>query len=78
MRVPQSSLQVVRLVMLCTLGCGFAVFMIAAAFAPELFAGPVTAGGTVSFWFVYGLGLIWAVVLMTAAYVVLANAADRA
>ena len=78
MRVPQSSLHVVRLAMLLVLGGAFAVFVAAAAFAPDLFAGPVTAGGTVSIWFAYGLGLIWAVVLMTGAYVLLANAADRA
>ena len=78
MRVPRGSLHLVRLGMLLVLGGAFAAFMTAAAFAPDLFAGPVTAGGTVSIWFAYGLGLIWAVVLMTAVYVVLANAADRA
>ena len=78
MRVSQGSLQVIRLVMLLLLGGGFAVFVAAAAFAPGLFAGPVPAGGSVSGWFAFGLGLIWAVVLMTGVYVALANAADRA
>ncbi len=78
MRVSQSNLQVVRIVMLLLLGAAFAVFVAAAAYAPGLFAGPVTAGGTVSIWFLFGIGLIWAVVLMTGFYVLLANAADRA
>ncbi len=78
MRVSQSSLHVIRVVMLLLLGAGFAVFVAAAAFAPGLFAGPVTTGGSVSVWFLFGFGLIWSVVLMTGVYVALANAADRA
>ena len=77
-RVSQSSLRVVRLVLLLVLGAAFAVFMVVAAFAPGLFAGPLVAGGTVSFWFLFAIGLIWAVVLTTGLYVLLANAADRA
>ncbi len=76
MRISREGLHVVRLVMLLLLGSAFAVFVTAAGFAPGLFAAPVVAGGAVSGWFVFGLGLIWAVVLMTGAYVVLANAAD--
>ena len=78
MRVSQASLRVVRLVLLLPLGCAFAVFVAAAAFAPDLFAGSLVPGGAVSFWFLFGIALIWAVVLTTGAYVLLANAADRA
>ncbi len=77
-RVSQSSLHVVRLVLLLLLGGAFAVFMTAAAFAPGLFAGPLLPGGIVSSWFLFGIGLIWAVVLTTGIYVLLANAADGA
>ena len=76
-RVSPSSLHVIRLVLIVVLGGAFAVFMTAAAFAPGLFAGPVMPGGTVSYWFLFGIGLIWAVVLTTGLYVALANASDR-
>ena len=78
MRVSRSSLRVVRLVLILLLGGAFAIFMTAVAFAPDLFAGPLIIGGTVSLWFLFGIGLIWSVVLTTGIYVMLANAADRA
>ncbi len=63
-------------VLLGALGLLYAIFMVAAAFAPGWFAGPVVAGGVVSVWFVYGLGLIWGVVLATGLYVAIANAEE--
>ena len=65
-------------VLLALLGFFYAVFMIIAAFAPGLLAGPVVAGGTVSGWFLYGICLIWGVVLATGLYVFLANAEENA
>ena len=65
-------------VLLALLALFYAGFMIAAAFAPGLLAGPVVAGGTVSAWFLYGICLIWGVVLATGLYVFLANAEEDA
>ncbi|MGY2047739.1 DUF485 domain-containing protein [Methylobacterium sp. JK268] len=65
------------LVLLLILGLLYTVFMIAAAFAPGALAGPVVAGGTASYWFLYGFCLIWSVVLATGLYVLLANAEER-
>lgn len=65
-------------VLLGVLALSYAGFMIAAAFTPGWFAGPVTAGSTVSVWFVYAFTLIWGVVLATGLYVAVANAEENA
>ncbi len=65
-------------VLLALLAVFYAIFMIIAAFAPGLLAGPVVVGGTVSGWFLYGICLIWGVVLATGLYVYLANAEESA
>ena len=78
MAAPRLRSTTVSFILLGLLGVLFAGFMVAAAFAPGLFAGPVFAGGTVSYWFLYGLGLIWGVVLATGLYVALANAEEGA
>ena len=67
-----------RLSMLVLLALAYAVFMILAAFAPGSLAGPVAVGGVTSFWFLYGIGLIWLVVLTTGIYVLAVNAAEDA
>lgn len=59
------------------LGTLFAGFILAAAFNPGLFAGPVSAGGTVTLWFAYGFGLIWTTVLVIGLYVAWVNARER-
>ena len=51
MAAPRSRSTVVSFVLFGLLGLLFAGFIIAAAFAPGLFAGPVFAGGIVSYWF---------------------------
>ncbi len=76
MIVSRAMARQLRLLMLILLGLLYAVFMIVAAFAPGLFAGPVTAGGLTSFWFLYGICLIWLVVLTTGLYVLAVNAAE--
>lgn len=75
---PLQASTTVSFALLALLGLLYAGFMVAAAFAPGLFAGPVVTGGTVSYWFLYGIGLIWGVVLATGLYVLLANAEERA
>lgn len=59
------------------LGALFAGFIGAAAFNPALFAGPVFAGGVVTGWFAYGLGLIWTTVVVIGLYVAWVNAQER-
>ena len=59
------------------LGALFAGFIFAAAFNPGLFAGPVFAGGTVTLWFAYGIGLIWTTVAVIGFYVAWANTRER-
>ena len=54
----------------------FAGFIAAAAFNPALFARPVFAGGVVTLWFAYGLGLIWTTVLVIGVYVAWVNARE--
>ena len=76
MGMPRRRSVTASFVLLGLLGLLYAGFMVAAAFAPGLFAGPVFAGGTVSIWFLYGFGLIWGVVGATGLYVVLANAEE--
>lgn len=63
-------------VLLILLGALFFLFMGLAAFAPGMLAGPVVAGGTVSLWFLYAIGLIWTSVLCTGLHVLIANAAE--
>ncbi|MDP4026138.1 DUF485 domain-containing protein [Methylobacterium sp. NEAU 140] len=63
-------------VLLTFLGFLFFLFMGLAAFAPGLLASPVIAGGTVSLWFLYAIGLIWTSVLCTGLHVLIANAAE--
>lgn len=75
---PRKLSTVLSFVLLGVLALFYAGFMIAAAFAPGWFAGPVTAGATVSVWFVYGFALIWGVVLATGLYVAVANAEENA
>jgi uncharacterized membrane protein (DUF485 family) len=58
------------------LGAIFAVFVFAAAFDPALFAKPVIQGGTVTLWFAFGFGLIWATVLIIGFYVLWVNAQE--
>lgn len=65
-----------RLLLLPLLGALYAVFIAAAAFRPALFAQPLFAGGTVTVWFAYALGLIWASVLTTGLYVWRVNAME--
>lgn len=59
------------------LGTLFAGFILAAAFNPDLFAGPVFAGGTVTLWFAYGIGLIWTTVAVIGLYVAWVNAREK-
>jgi uncharacterized membrane protein (DUF485 family) len=75
---PRKLSTILSFVLLGLLALFYAGFMVAAAFAPGWFAGPVMAGGTVSVWFAYGLGLIWSVVLATGVYVAIANAEENA
>ena len=65
------------LVLLVFLGSLFFLFMGLAAFAPDLLAGPIVTGGTVSLWFLYAIGLIWISVLCTGVHVLIANAAEN-
>ena len=59
------------------LGVLFAEFILAAAFSPGLFAGPVFAGGTVTLWFAYAIGLIWTTVAVIGFYVAWVNAREK-
>jgi uncharacterized membrane protein (DUF485 family) len=65
------------LFLLTALGILFFVFMGAAAFAPGVFAAPVLAGGTVTWWFVFAFGLIWTSVSATGLYVLAVNHAEH-
>lgn len=67
----------VGMILLVFLGALFFLFMALAAFAPGLLAGPVVAGGTVSLWFLFAIGLIWTSVLCTGLHVLIANAAEN-
>ena len=46
------------------------------AFAPAILAKPIAAGGTVTWAFAYGLGVIALGVVLTGLYVVVANRAE--
>ena len=76
MTMSRAKVQQLRLAMLGLLGLLYAIFMIVAAFAPGLLAGPVVTGGLTSFWFLYGICLIWMVVATTGLYVLVVNATE--
>ena len=76
MTVSRAGAQQLRLSMLILLGLLYAVFMILAAFAPGLLAGPVVTGGLTSFWFLYGICLIWIVLATTVIYFLVVNASE--
>ena len=76
MTVSRAKARQLRLSMLVLLGLLYALFMVLAAFAPGLLAGPVVEGGLTSFWFLYGICLIWLVVLTTGFYVLVVNASE--
>ena len=78
MTITRAGARRLRLSMLVLLALAYAVFMILAAFAPASLAGPLVDGGATSFWFVYGICLIWLVVLTTGLYVLAVNAAEDA
>lgn len=58
------------------LAAAFFGFLGMSAFAPAILARPITAGGTVTWAFAYGLGVIVLGVALTGLYVLIANAAD--
>ena len=76
MTITGAGAQQLRLWMLVLLGVAYAVFMVLAAFAPGLLAAPVLKGGLTSFWFLYGICLIWMVVAATGLYVLAVNASE--
>ena len=76
MTVSRAGAQQLRLSMLILLGLLYAVFMILAAFAPGLLAGPVVTGGLTSFWFLYGIFFFFIVLATTVIYFLVVNASE--